>query len=73
MNLLANMEHFAVHLSDRLVEDEIYPAVSAGFNHEHPLMREATIKSMIHLVPKLRDRTVNSNVLSHLARMQQVR
>ena len=60
--LLQNLHTFAHHLTPQLVEKEIYPAVSSGFTDSVPGLRELSLMSMVHLVPKLSEKIINSQV-----------
>jgi SCY1-like protein 1 len=59
---LQNLHTFAHHLTPQLVEKEIYPAVSSGFTDSVPGLRELSLMSMVHLVPKLSEKVINSQV-----------
>ena len=39
-----------------------------GFSDVVPIVREQTVKAVLTVVPKLSDRTINGELLKHLAR-----
>ena len=69
LGLLQNMHTFAEHLTPALVEKDIFPSLSTGFTDTVPALRELTVKSLVHLVPKLSERIINSQVLRPPARL----
>eukprot|EP01116_Phalansterium_solitarium_P010427 TRINITY_DN2518_c0_g1_i1.p1 TRINITY_DN2518_c0_g1~~TRINITY_DN2518_c0_g1_i1.p1 ORF type:complete len:767 (-),score=203.57 TRINITY_DN2518_c0_g1_i1:2137-4437(-) len=70
LNLLQHLPDFVQHLPPALVNDAIFPSVATGFDDQSPVLREATVKSMLQLVPKLPERTVTTQVLKWLAKLQ---
>jgi SCY1-like protein 1 len=70
INLLQQLSEFIQHLRPATVEKDIYPNVSTGFLDTVPAMREATVKSMVLLAPKLTEKTINNQLLKHFARLQ---
>ncbi|ORY93721.1 armadillo-type protein, partial [Syncephalastrum racemosum] len=69
-SLLENMPHFIDHVPKKTVTDQIFPNVATGFTDTVPMIREQTIKSILHLVPKLSDRIINYDLLKYLAKLQ---
>jgi SCY1-like protein 1 len=53
-----------------VVEDQIFPHLASGFTDENAYIRELTLKSMLVLAPKMKQATLNNNVLKHLSRLQ---
>ena len=61
---------FAEHLQMNTVNDQIFPNVVQGFMDTNPVVRENTIKAMLHLAPKLNYKNMNEELLKHFARLQ---
>ncbi|XP_017769232.1 PREDICTED: N-terminal kinase-like protein [Nicrophorus vespilloides] len=68
--LLQQLEYFIGHLQAGTVNDQIFPQVAHGFMDTNPTIREQTVKSVIHLAPKLNYNNLNVEVLRHFARLQ---
>ncbi|KAF5292820.1 hypothetical protein FQA39_LY13865 [Lamprigera yunnana] len=68
--LLMQLEHFISHLQSGTVNDQIFPQIAHGFMDTNPTIREQTVKSVIHLAPKLNYNNLNVEVLRHFARLQ---
>lgn len=68
--LLQHLELFISHLQANIINDQIYAHVAHGFLDTNPTIREQTVKSMIHLAPKLNYNNLNVEVLRHFARLQ---
>lgn len=68
--LLQQLEHFIGHLQAGTVNDQIFPQIAHGFMDTNPTIREQTVKSVIHLAPKLNYNNLNVEVLRHFARLQ---
>ncbi|XP_060536590.1 N-terminal kinase-like protein [Cylas formicarius] len=68
--LLQQLEHFIGHLQASTVNDQIFPQIAHGFMDTNPTIREQTVKSVIHLAPKLSYNHLNVEVLRHFARLQ---
>ncbi|KAH9876064.1 hypothetical protein J1614_003943 [Plenodomus biglobosus] len=66
--LLDNLPLMIDHLPQRLVNDKIFPQMVTGFTDVAPVVREQTVKAVLTVVPKLSDRTVNGELLRHLAK-----
>jgi SCY1-like protein 1 len=58
------------HLQAPTVNDQIFPQIAHGFMDTNPTIREQTVKSIIHLAPKLNYNNLNAEVLRHFARLQ---
>lgn len=52
------------------MNDQIFPQVVHGFLDTNPIIREQTVKSIVHLAPKLNYNNLNVEVLKHFARLQ---
>ncbi|GFG41089.1 hypothetical protein Cfor_03132, partial [Coptotermes formosanus] len=70
IRLLQQLEHFIGHLQAATVNDQIFPHVAHGFMDTNPTIREQTVKSVIHLAPKLNYNNLNVEVMRHFARLQ---
>lgn len=68
--LLQQLELFINHLQTGVVNDQIFPQIAHGFLDTNPTIREQTVKSIIHLAPKLNYNNLNVEVLRHFARLQ---
>uniref|UniRef100_U5EYR2 N-terminal kinase-like protein n=1 Tax=Corethrella appendiculata TaxID=1370023 RepID=U5EYR2_9DIPT len=68
--LLQQLEHFISHLQTGVVNDQIFPQIAHGFLDTNSTIRELTVKSIIHLAPKLNYNNLNVEVLRHFARLQ---
>ncbi|XP_066996416.2 N-terminal kinase-like protein [Anabrus simplex] len=70
IRLLQQLEHFIGHLQAAVVNEQIFPQIANGFMDTNPTIREQTVKSVIHLAPKLNYNNLNVEVLRHFARLQ---
>ncbi|XP_034250810.1 N-terminal kinase-like protein [Thrips palmi] len=70
VRLLQQLELFIGHLQSATVNDQIFPQIAHGFMDTNPTIREQTVKSIIHLAPKLNYNNLNVEVLRHFARLQ---
>ncbi|XP_044721293.1 kinase [Hirsutella rhossiliensis] len=52
----------------RTVNDKMFPQIVTGFTDVQPVVREQTLKSVLVLVSKLSDRTINGELLRQLAK-----
>lgn len=68
--LLDNLSNFAEKLDKKTVVDKIWPNLQTGFTDTVAVIREATVRAIILLSPKLSDRILNNDLLRHLARLQ---
>ncbi|CAH8434518.1 unnamed protein product [Schistosoma turkestanicum] len=70
VRLLEHLPDFVQHLQTKCIETQIFGPVSAGFTDTHPVVREATVRAMIHLAPKLSTKLLNENLLKHITTLQ---
>ncbi|VDO71878.1 unnamed protein product [Schistosoma margrebowiei] len=63
VRLLEHLPDFVQHLQTKCIETQIFGPVSAGFTDTHPVVREATVRAMIHLAPKLSTKLLNENLI----------
>ncbi|XP_015794530.1 N-terminal kinase-like protein [Tetranychus urticae] len=68
--LLQEMESFINYLQPNVVNEQIFFHVSQGFVDSNPVIREQTVKCMLHLAPKLSYSNLNEEVIKHFARLQ---
>lgn len=68
--LLQQLDLFIAHLQPPVVNEQIFPQVAHGFLDTNATIREQTVKSIIHLAPKLNYNNLNVEVLRHFARLQ---
>ncbi|KAH9636643.1 hypothetical protein HF086_003461 [Spodoptera exigua] len=64
--LLQQLDQFIMHLQN----STIFPQVVHGFLDTNPIIREQTVKSIVHLSSKLNYNNLNVEVLRHFARLQ---
>ncbi|XP_034941387.1 N-terminal kinase-like protein [Chelonus insularis] len=70
LRLLQQLDRFVSHLQPSTVNDAIFPQVARGFLDTNPAVREQTIKSIIHLAPKLDYNNLNVETLRYFAKLQ---
>ncbi|VDM33098.1 unnamed protein product [Hydatigera taeniaeformis] len=70
VRLLDQLPRFVDKLPRALVETQIFGPVSAGFTDANPLVREATIRAMVHLAPSLPSRILNDVLVRHLTTLE---
>ncbi|KDR75324.1 hypothetical protein GALMADRAFT_226987 [Galerina marginata CBS 339.88] len=70
MALLDHLPEYVDKLDKKAVSDKIFPHLQLGFSDTVALIREATVKSIILLAPKLSDRLINNDLLRLLAKTQ---
>ncbi|KAA8900633.1 armadillo-type protein [Sphaerosporella brunnea] len=68
--LLDNLGRMIEHLSNKVVNDKIFPDMLTGFSDSAPIVREQTVKAVLTIVSKLSERNINGDLLKHLAKTQ---
>ncbi|XP_017890695.1 N-terminal kinase-like protein [Ceratina calcarata] len=68
--LLQQLDRFVDHLQPATVNEAIFPQVAKGFLDTNGAIREQTIKSVVHLAPKLDYNNLNVETLRYFARLQ---
>ncbi|KAF5321514.1 hypothetical protein D9619_001358 [Psilocybe cf. subviscida] len=68
--LLEHLPEYVEKLDKKAVSDKIFPHLQTGFADTVAVIREATVKSIILLAPKLSDRLLNNDLLRLLAKTQ---
>lgn len=70
MALLEHLELYSARLEQKRVVDGVWPNLITGFADTAPAIREATIRAILPLAPKLSERILNNDLLRQLARTQ---
>uniref|UniRef100_A0AAV1U2E3 Protein kinase domain-containing protein n=1 Tax=Peronospora matthiolae TaxID=2874970 RepID=A0AAV1U2E3_9STRA len=71
VQLLQMMEKFTVHFDAKLVNSTVvFDNLCSGFTDAAPVLRELTVKSMLHIADKLSDSNLNNRVMKYFARLQ---
>ncbi|XP_014213325.1 N-terminal kinase-like protein [Copidosoma floridanum] len=70
LRLLQQLDRFVNHLQPVTINEAIFPQVARGFLDTNPAVREQTIKSIVHLAPKLGYNNLNVEVLRYFAKLQ---
>lgn len=52
--LLDNLPKMIDHLSNKIVNDKIFPEMMTGFSDVAPIVREQSVKAVLTIVPKVR-------------------
>ncbi|KAG1851412.1 armadillo-type protein [Suillus subluteus] len=68
--LLDNLPDIAEKLDKKTAVDKIWPNLQTGITDTLSVIREATVRTIILLSPKLSDRILSNELLHHLARLQ---
>ncbi|OTA82486.1 hypothetical protein M434DRAFT_400956 [Hypoxylon sp. CO27-5] len=66
--LLDNLPLMIDRLPQKVVNDKIFPQMVSGFTDLAPVVREQTLKSVLVIINKLSDRTINGELLKYLAK-----
>ncbi|KAI4862996.1 ARM repeat-containing protein [Hypoxylon rubiginosum] len=66
--LLDNLPLMIDRLPQKVVNDKIFPNLVSGFTDIAPVVREQTLKSVLVIITKLSDRTINGELLRYLAK-----
>ncbi|KAK9294456.1 hypothetical protein QLX08_010918 [Tetragonisca angustula] len=70
LRLLQQLDRFVDHLQPATVNEAIFPQVAKGFLDTNAAIREQTIKSVVHLAPKLDYNNLNVETLRYFAKLQ---
>lgn len=68
--LLQQLDSYIHFLAPNVINDQIFPQVVQGFLDSNFTIREQTVKSMLHLAPKLNTVNLNEELLKHFNRLQ---
>lgn len=66
--LLDSLPLMIDRLPQKVVNDKIFPNLVGGFTDLAPVVREQTLKSVLTIIGKLSDRTINGDLLKCLAK-----
>ena len=70
MALLENLESYSDRMENKMVVDKIWPNLITGLGDSVAAIREAALKAILPLAPKLSDRILNNELLRLLAKTQ---
>ncbi|GJN88649.1 hypothetical protein Rhopal_001615-T1 [Rhodotorula paludigena] len=70
MALLDHLDKYADRLAPKDVNDRVWPHLQTGFGDVVPVIREATVKCIPLIAPKLNDRILNNDLLRVLGKTQ---
>ncbi|KAJ8295338.1 putative inactive serine/threonine-protein kinase scy1 [Rhodotorula toruloides] len=70
MALLENLERYADKLQNKDVNEKVWPHLQTGLGDVVPVIREATVKAIPLIAPKLNDRILNNDLLRVLSKTQ---
>lgn len=68
--LLQQLESYINYLNPTVINEQVFPQIINGFLDSNFTIREQTIKSMLHLAPKLSNTNLNDELLKHFSRLQ---
>ncbi|CAF1072156.1 unnamed protein product [Adineta ricciae] len=68
--LLQQLDTYVEHLTPAVVNDDIFTHICTGFSDQEPAIREATVKAMLFLAPKLNYKNLNIELMKHFSRLQ---
>lgn len=64
------MDSFAQHLDAKVINSTIFENICTGFTDTAPVLRELTVKSMLHIAEKLSDNNLNVKLMRWFSKMQ---
>ncbi|CAN0316212.1 unnamed protein product [Ascophyllum nodosum] len=68
--LLTSIPAYAKRLEDKVVNDQVFDPLCAGFTDAAAPLRELTLKSMVAFTGQLSEKNMNEKLIKHLARLQ---
>ncbi|KAJ3116491.1 hypothetical protein HK098_006580 [Nowakowskiella sp. JEL0407] len=68
--IISLLTKFGDGKESKVVVDVVWNNISVGFSDPSPIIREATLKSILSIIPKLNDRIINTDLLKYLAKLQ---
>lgn len=68
--LLTSLPKYVNKLNKYDVADKIFTDLLTGFSDTNPVIREETLKAVLHIHDKLSDRQLNNELLRYLAKLQ---
>ena len=66
--LLDNLPLMVDRISQKDINNKIFPSMVTGFTDTAPVVREQTVKAVLAVISKLSDRTINGELLRYLAK-----
>lgn len=66
--LLENLKDYLDYMTDKQLNDKLFPGLGAAFTDPAPIMRETAIRQVMILAPRLTDRNLNGDLLKYLAK-----
>ncbi|KAF9540396.1 hypothetical protein EC957_004342 [Mortierella hygrophila] len=70
LSLLENLSGFIERINKKIVNEKIFPSMALGFTDTAPIIREWTVKSVLLVIGKLSDKTINYDLLRYLGKLQ---
>ncbi|KAF9141463.1 hypothetical protein BGX30_004760 [Mortierella sp. GBA39] len=70
LSLLENLSGFIERINKKVVNEKIFPSMALGFTDTAPIIREWTVKSVLLVIGKLSDKTINYDLLRYLGKLQ---
>eukprot|EP00903_Cladosiphon_okamuranus_P016041 g14811.t1 len=68
--LLTSIPSYGKRLEDKVVNDQVFDPLCAGFTDAAAPLRELTLKSMVAFTQQLSEKNMNEKLIKHLARLQ---
>ncbi len=68
--LLQKMDVLGEFLNAKIINEQIFDKICTGFSDSTPVLRELTIKAMMHIAPKLNETNLNETLMRHFAKLQ---
>ncbi|KAG0202102.1 hypothetical protein BGX28_005284 [Mortierella sp. GBA30] len=70
LSLLENLGGFIDRINKKVINEKIFPSMALGFTDTAPIIREWTVKSVLLLIGKLSEKTINYELLRYLGKLQ---
>lgn len=71
VEMLAKIDLFAKHFDSSTVNSAIFPAMTVAMqDNQSPALRDAAVKSVLHVASILNDKNLNSALMTHFAKLQ---
>ena len=70
MALIDGLSEYIDKVDEKTVTEKVWPYLQTGFSDTVPIVREATVRSIVHIHTKLSNRILNNDLLRQLAKMQ---
>lgn len=67
--LLKQLDSYINYIAPHVINEKIFPQVVHGFLDSNFTIREQTVKSMLHLAPKLSSTNLNDELIKHFTRL----